>query len=114
MSTSITYAGLPSLQPPDLRGNDPVAGNDDPGATPGPGRKPHVCFVAPTAWPVIAGVRDIPVVGGALIWVPALFCRHGHSTVSGGQTQGLCACESSSVSFGSASRAKGGSSSAGR
>lgn len=28
-------------------------------------RKPHVCFVAPTTWPVIAGSRDIPVVGGA-------------------------------------------------
>ena len=28
-------------------------------------RKPHVCFVAPTTWPVFAGARDIPVVGGA-------------------------------------------------
>ena len=65
MSIAITYAGIPSLQPPDLRGNDPVAGHDEPGATPGPGRKPHVCFVAPTAWPVVAGARDIHVVGGA-------------------------------------------------
>jgi len=65
VSTCITYAGTPSLQPPDLRGNDPVARRDDPGAMPGPGRKPHVCFVAPTAWPVIAGARDVPVVGGA-------------------------------------------------
>lgn len=27
--------------------------------------RPHVCFVAPTTWPIFAGVKDIPVVGGA-------------------------------------------------
>jgi glycosyltransferase involved in cell wall biosynthesis len=28
-------------------------------------RKPHVCFVAPTTWPVISGNTEIKVVGGA-------------------------------------------------
>jgi glycosyltransferase involved in cell wall biosynthesis len=27
--------------------------------------KPHICFVAPTTWPIISGDRDIRVVGGA-------------------------------------------------
>ena len=27
--------------------------------------KPHICFVAPTAWPLFSGNLDIPVVGGA-------------------------------------------------
>jgi glycosyltransferase involved in cell wall biosynthesis len=27
--------------------------------------RPHICFVAPAAWPVLAGRADIPVVGGA-------------------------------------------------
>lgn len=36
-------------------------------ATPGVAsrRRPHVCFVAPTTWPIFAGARDIPVIGGA-------------------------------------------------
>jgi len=29
------------------------------------GRKPHVCFVAPTTWPILTGDGNIPVVGGA-------------------------------------------------
>jgi len=28
-------------------------------------RRPHVCFVAPTAWPVLSGNPDIGVIGGA-------------------------------------------------
>ncbi len=34
-------------------------------AAPGAGAKPHICFVAPTTWPVISGNTQIPVVGGA-------------------------------------------------
>ncbi len=28
-------------------------------------RKPHICFVSPTTWPLLSGDRDIPVIGGA-------------------------------------------------
>lgn len=28
-------------------------------------RRPHICFVAPSTWPIFSGARDIPVVGGA-------------------------------------------------
>ena len=30
-----------------------------------PGVKPHVCFLAPTTWPILASDHSIPVVGGA-------------------------------------------------
>jgi len=29
------------------------------------GSRPHICFVAPTAWPLFSGDREIPVIGGA-------------------------------------------------
>jgi glycosyltransferase involved in cell wall biosynthesis len=35
-----------------------------PADTPRP-PKPRVCFLAPTTWPMMAGSRDIPVIGGA-------------------------------------------------
>ena len=34
-------------------------------AAPGAGAKPHICFLAPTTWPVISGNTQIRVVGGA-------------------------------------------------
>ena len=33
--------------------------------TAAPDARPHICFVAPTTWPVLAGDASIPVVGGA-------------------------------------------------
>jgi glycosyltransferase involved in cell wall biosynthesis len=44
-----------------------------------PLRKPHVCFVAPTTWPILSGNCEIPVVGGAEVQqsviAPALAAR---------------------------------------
>ncbi len=65
MSTCTTYAEISSPNPPDIGGRDPSATGAEPGPLQVPGRKPHVCFVAPNAWPVIAGSTDIRVVGGA-------------------------------------------------
>ena len=42
-------------------------------------KKPHICFVAPETWPLIAGWKNIPVIGGAEVQqsliAPALAAR---------------------------------------
>ena len=49
--------------PGDSPGFSPLASRgENSGTVPG---KPHICFVAPTAWPLFSGNLDIPVVGGA-------------------------------------------------
>jgi glycosyltransferase involved in cell wall biosynthesis len=44
-----------------------------------PLRKPHICFVAPTTWPILSGDLEIPVIGGAEVQqsviAPALAAR---------------------------------------
>ncbi|MGZ5063979.1 MAG: glycosyltransferase family 4 protein [Usitatibacter sp.] len=39
--------------------------HNDGAPSPGAARKPHICFVAPTTWPILSGDTRLKVVGGA-------------------------------------------------
>jgi len=60
---------------------EPAPAREPLAAAPQTGRRAHVCFVAPTTWPVISGDTAIQVVGGAEVQqsmiAPAL-ARRGH------------------------------------
>lgn len=43
----------------------PVSEAGQGGPAPANGRRPHICFLAPTTWPTFAGSKTIEVVGGA-------------------------------------------------
>ena len=60
MSTTNTSVSLPSPRP-----RKQAAGPTERDAANGGARKPHVCFLAPTTWPVLSGSTEIKVVGGA-------------------------------------------------
>ena len=73
----LTFGPVPAPAPLEREG---VA--REPALRPRPGtvsHRPHVCFVAPTTWPLLAGSLDIPVVGGAEVQqslvAPALAAR---------------------------------------
>jgi glycosyltransferase involved in cell wall biosynthesis len=59
-------------------------------------RKTHVCLVAPAAWPVLAGARDVKFVGGVAVQQSILaraFSARGHRvsmvTMDHGQPEGI-------------------------
>ena len=65
MSMPGTYG--PAISPAPLeRDLHAIDGDAARGAPPAPARaRPHICFVAPTTWPIFSGAADIPVIGGA-------------------------------------------------
>jgi glycosyltransferase involved in cell wall biosynthesis len=75
------HSPLESFEREERAAENPAPSGD--GSTTGnataPGRKPHVCFLAPTTWPVLTGATDIKVVGGAEVQqsmiMPALVKR---------------------------------------
>jgi glycosyltransferase involved in cell wall biosynthesis len=72
---------LDTVKTGDGPGFSRVACRENSGTVPACGRekRPHVCFVAPTTWPLFSGDKEIPVVGGAEVQqsliAPALAAR---------------------------------------
>ena len=65
MSINATSEHLRLREPPEGEGAPADPARPLPHAAAPGARRPHVCFVAPTTWPVLTGDPDIPVVGGA-------------------------------------------------
>ena len=60
------YEPMPALSPLEREALAPVPGEGSRRA-PAPlyANKPHICFLAPTTWPILSADHNIPVVGGA-------------------------------------------------
>lgn len=79
MSIPATYAPIADPSPPEGRAGEVPCATPARHLSAVPAKKPHVCFVAPDTWQVLAGVKDIPVIGGAEVQqslvAPALAAR---------------------------------------